>query len=66
MAEFAEWEDQYGYLCTGMKIRESDRHHGVVRSIKPNEWIAEGTFKEGYYNGLVRVVYADKVLVGLF
>ena len=49
-----------------MRIIDSDRHHGVVRSIKPNEWIAEGTFKEGYYNGLVRVVYGDKVLVGLF
>ena len=49
-----------------MRIRDSNTHHGVVRSIKPSEWIAEGTFKEGFYNGLVRVVYKDKVLVGLF
>ena len=66
VAEFASWEDRYGYLCTGMRIRESNTHHGVVRSIKPDEWIAEGTFKEGFYNGLVRVVYKDKIIVGLF
>lgn len=66
MAEYAQWEDRYGYLCSGMRLRESTTHHGVVRSIKPNEWIAEGSFKEGFYNGLVRVVYKDKVLVGLF
>ena len=66
VAEFASWEDRYGYLCSGMRIRESNTHHGVVRSVKPGEWIAEGTFKEGFYNGLVRVVYKDKIIVGLF
>ena len=49
-----------------MRVRDSDKHHGVVRSIKPNQWIAEGTFKEGYYHGLVKVVYNEFTLVGLF
>ena len=37
-----------------------------MRCVKPGDWIAEGVFKEGFYNGLVRVVYNDKVVIGLF
>ena len=39
---------------------------GVVRVIKPNDWVAERTYRDGRIHGLNRLVGKDQVRVSLF
>ena len=49
-----------------MRHRVTGAVHGMVRAIKPDEWIGEGTWKEGKKHGLRRVVFDDRVVVALW
>ena len=66
VAEFSEWSDPSGRKRTGMQRKDSGRSHGVARVVLPDEWIVEGTSNDGRAIGLVRSVYYDRVLFGLY
>ena len=56
---------------TGMWLNRTDgslieRPHGIVREIWPNGWIFEGTYKNGSWHGLNRIVEANKVIINLY
>ena len=58
---FDEWSDDQGYKYTGMKDQETGLEHGVVRVIKPDEWMADRTYRNGQIHGLNRQVSEDRV-----
>lgn len=62
---FSAWEDEYGNSCAGMRHKKSGASHGVIRAVKPNDWVVEGTYKEGKAHGLVRSMNADRVVITL-
>ena len=47
VSKFSAWEDEYGNSCAGMRHKKSGASHGVIRAVKPNNWIVEGTYKDG-------------------
>ncbi len=49
-----------------MKHKYTGLAHGIVKVVKPNEFIEEGTYKDGKVYGLVRTVFKDKVQVSLY
>ena len=65
VSNFSAWEDEYGNSCAGMRHKKSGTSHGVIRAVKPNDWVVEGTYKDGKAHGLVRSMNADRVVVTL-
>ena len=62
---FAAWEDEYHNSCAGMRHRKTGASHGVIRAVKPNDWVVEGTYKDGKAHGLVRSLNSSKVVLTL-
>lgn len=54
VSSFAAWEDQFGNSCAGMRHKKDGTSHGVIRAVKPSDWVIEGTYKDGKAHGLVR------------
>lgn len=63
---FTEWVDDQGYEYAGMKDKETGLEHGVVRVVKPNEWMAERTYRNGRIHGLNRLVSENSVRITLY
>ena len=62
---FAAWDDEFGNSCAGMRGKKSGASHGVIRAVKPNDWVVEGTYKDGKAHGLVRSMNDQKIIITL-
>lgn len=62
---FTTWSNANGHKCSGMRFRDSDLEHGVVRAVKPGAWISERTCRDGKIHGLNRTIDKDSVRVSL-
>lgn len=63
--DYSRWKTE-GYIFSGLKHKYTGLAHGIVKVIKPDEFIEEGTYKDGKVYGLVRTVFRDKVQISLF
>ena len=65
LAEFAQWE-QNGWQLHGMQHKFHGREHGIIRGVKENSQVLEGTYKNGRAHGIRREVYDDKTIVSMW
>lgn len=58
---FDVWQDESSTVCYGMRQRETEELHGIVRKSSPIGYISEATYKNGVRHGLSREVWAFKI-----
>jgi hypothetical protein len=61
-SQFKYWK-KGNYHCFGMVHKETEKEHGIVRIVKPGDWISEQTYKHGRVHGLNRAVMKNEVQV---
>lgn len=61
--QFGKGTTKQGNPWSGTVASDTYNWHGVVRMIKPNEWISEKTYKNGQYHGLSRDVHKNQVRI---
>ena len=66
VATYSEFKDKAGSRRAGMMNKDTGKSHGVARIVVPDKWIVEGTSIDGVASGLVRSVYHNKVVFGLY
>ena len=58
-SEYAEWTCGFAQ-CYGMRLRGTDRMHGIVRLLtQPEGFIYEGTFKNDSELGMGRFIWQE-------
>ena len=62
---FGAWTDEFKNSCAGMRHRKTGASHGVIRAVKLNNWVVEGTYKDGKAHGLVRSLNGEKTVFTL-
>lgn len=63
---FDVWQDESNTVCYGMRLRETDEMHGIVRKSSALGYISEGCYKNGVRHGLSREVWAYKVEIFMY
>ena len=63
-AGFEEWED--GWQHIGMRHMQTGKRHGIARTVTPNGWVHEASFKHGVFHGLKRTCDKQSVIIQLF
>ena len=65
IAKYSEWQNLQGYHRVGMQHLSTGERHGAFRSVKPGEWIAEGSSRRGN-TGIIRTIEAERVYFALY
>ena len=49
-----------------MRHKQNGTSHGVIRAVKPNDnWVIEGTYRDGKAHGLVKSMNDKRVILTL-
>lgn len=58
---FDGWQDDQNTICYGIRQRDTEEIHGIVRKSSPIGFISEACYKNGVKHGISRAVWPYKI-----